>query len=88
MISLKALFETIDRFEKDRPFVAHLIYIKDEDFRDLKSFEKAVKAQLGKNVYVGTDSLCFYFDFPRDLANMLRPFPTEKQYEFELESKI
>lgn len=59
---------------------------EEKDFENLRAFEKAVKQQLGNHVYVGTDSLCLYFDYPKALAAMLRPFPPEKQLEFELES--
>ena len=57
-----------------------------KDFGSFKSFEQAVKKKLGQNVYVGTDSLCFYFDYPKELAAMLRPFPVKEQLEFELNS--
>jgi len=57
-----------------------------EDFESLRSFEQSVKKQLGNNVYVGTNSLCFYFDYPKELVSMLRPFPEKEQFEFELES--
>ena len=60
----------------------------DEDFTSMKSFEKAVKRQLGNHVYVGTNSLCVYFDYPKNLVSMLRPFPETKQLEFVLESSL
>lgn len=56
------------------------------DFESLRSFERAVAKQLGNNVYVGTDSLCLYFDFPPALKAMIRPFPKDVQLEFELVS--
>ena len=59
-----------------------------EDFNSFKSFEKAVQKQLGNNIYVGTDSLCLYFDYPKELAAQLRPFAANKQLEFELISSI
>jgi len=59
---------------------------EDADFESMKTFEKAIKRQTGNTVYVGTDSLCVFFDFPKKLSAMLRPFPSEKQFEFELES--
>ena len=34
---------------------------EEKDFETLRTFDKAVKRQLGPNVYVGSDSLCFYF---------------------------
>jgi len=59
---------------------------EEKDFATLKSFEKAVYRQLGNNVYVGTDSLCFYFDYPKELVARLRPSYKGNQLEFELES--
>jgi hypothetical protein len=61
---------------------------EESDFENFRSFEKAVRRQLGKNVYVGTDSLCFYFDYPKELAAQLRPFCSNNQVEFELESSL
>lgn len=43
------------------------------DFDNLRTFEKAVKRQVGNNVYVGTDSMCLYFDYPKELRDRLRP---------------
>lgn len=61
---------------------------EENDFENLRAFDKAVKRQLGPNVYVGTDSLCFYFDFPKELSARLRPFGNNNQLEFELESSL
>lgn len=59
---------------------------EETDFKTLRSFEDAVRKQLGPHVYVGTDSLCWYFDYPKELRAMLRPFPEKVQLEFALES--
>jgi hypothetical protein len=59
---------------------------KETDFDSFRSFEKAVKKQLGDKIYVGTNSLCLYFDYPKELVEMLRPYPPTKQLEFVLES--
>jgi flagellar basal body P-ring protein FlgI len=56
------------------------------DFDSFKAFEKAVMRQLGNNVYVGTDNLCVYFEYPKELKAMLRPYPEKKQLEFDLTS--
>jgi hypothetical protein len=59
------------------------------DFESLRTFEKAVRRQLGSATYVGSDSLCFYFDYPKQLSAQLRPFhPEPTQMEFELESSL
>jgi len=67
----------------------HLTF-EEKDFENMRAFDKAVKRQLGPNVYVGTDSLCFYFDFPNELSKMLRPFAPKAsgQFEFDLESSL
>ena len=59
---------------------------KSEDFTSLSSFESAVKKQLGASVYVGTNSLCFYFEYPKELVDMLRPYPPKQVLEFKLTS--
>ena len=62
---------------------------EEKDFETLRTFDKAVKRQLGPNVYVGTDSLCFYFDYPKELVARLRPMRQEgNQLEFTLESSL
>lgn len=58
------------------------------DFENMRSFEKAVKKQLGNNVYVGTDCLSLYFPYSKELGAMLRPFPQVEQFEFDLESSL
>ncbi len=59
---------------------------EEKDFQTFRSFENAVERQAGSNVYVGTDSLCLYFDYPKELKAMLRPFPEKMCFEFELEA--
>ncbi|MDO8611091.1 MAG: hypothetical protein Q7R95_11250 [bacterium] len=61
---------------------------EDKDFDNFRSFERAVKKQLGANTCVLTDCLCFYFEYPKELRAMLRPFPEKKQLEFELKSTM
>lgn len=58
------------------------------DFESMRAFDKAVKKQLGPNVYTGTDCLCFYFEYPQTLKAMLKPYPPVEQLEFELESSV
>jgi hypothetical protein len=61
---------------------------EESDFDTLRTFDKAVKRQLGNNVYTGTDNLCFYFEYPQELKAMLRPMPGKVQLEFDLESSL
>ena len=58
-----------------------------DDFRDFKSFEKSIQKQLGNTVYVGADSLTFWFRYPKELSEKLRPGTPTSQLEFELTSE-
>ena len=61
---------------------------EEKDFETLRTFDKAVKRQLGPNVYVSSDSLSFYFDYPKELVARLRPMYQGNQLEFTLESSL
>lgn len=61
---------------------------EEKDFETLRTFDKAVKRQLGPNVYTGTDSLCFYFEYTKELKERLRPNCSHVQLEFTLESSL
>lgn len=63
-----------------------VLKFEESDFENFRSFEKSVKKQLGPDTYVGSDSLCWYFDYPKELAARLRPLTQSKQLEFELKS--
>lgn len=63
-----------------------ILHFELKDFNNFKLFEKSVKNQLGQNCYVGTDSLCLYFDYPKELKEMLRPYPPETNLNFLLDS--
>ena len=59
-----------------------LLEFSEKDFENLRKFGAAVEKQIG-SVYVGTDNLCAYFDYPPELAALLRPvagnsYPPEK----------
>lgn len=60
------------------------LQFKEEDFNSFRDFEKAVVKQLGPTTYVGTDSLCYYLEYPKELKARLRPFPDNNQLEFEV----
>ena len=61
---------------------------EEKDFDTMRTFDKAVKRQLGENVYTGTDNLCFFFDYPKELVARLRPMYSGTQLEFSLESSL
>lgn len=61
---------------------------QDSDFETHRKFEAAVKRQLGNNVYVGSDSLCLYFDFTKELSARLRPFAPKGEIDVTLESSL
>jgi hypothetical protein len=61
---------------------------EEKDFESMRGFEKAVRKQLGNSVYVGTDCLCLYYAYPKELVAMLRPFPPKVQLEFDLQPSL
>lgn len=89
-------------FSKAIKFMNVKLTFSQNDFNSLKDFEKSVKRQLGNNIYVGTNSMCLYFDYPKELCAMLRPpqgnayldaeklneLLTKEQLEFNLESSV
>ena len=61
------------------------------DFDSFATFEKSITNQIPYPVYTGTDNLIIFtpkishfYEFPKVLAKMLRPFPEEQKYAFEL----
>ena len=74
-------------FTNQRKMTLNLKF-EEKDFETLRTFDTAVKKQFGKNVYVGTNNLCFYFDYPKELVERLRPHCTNSQLEFTLESSL
>jgi hypothetical protein len=66
--------------------VTVVLKFEEKDFENFRAFEKAVKKQLGSDVYVGSDSLCWYFPFSKELSARLRPHCENKQLEFKLDS--
>ena len=66
------------------------LQFQDSDFENMRAFEKAVKRQLGNNVYVGCNSLCLYFGFPKEFSAKLRPFAPKSDggMEVTLESSL
>jgi hypothetical protein len=65
--------------------VEFTLKLKPADFKDFKTFSRAVNAQLGENVYVGTDMMVVPVYYSKELAAMLRPYPPQEQFEFKLE---
>lgn len=49
-----------------------LLELSEKDFENMRALDKSANRQLG-NVYVGTNSMCVYFDYPNALAGLLRP---------------
>lgn len=66
------------------PFMKIKLELTESDFKDFRSFEKALKKRFGENTYVGTDSLVFSVEYPKELKAMLRPYPETPTYQFEL----
>ena len=49
-----------------------LVEVEQKDFATFRKFQDPLNRQLG-NVYVGTNSMAVYFDFPPELVALLRP---------------
>jgi hypothetical protein len=49
-----------------------LLEFTEGELENFRTFSQSVEKQLG-NVYVGTNSLCVYYDYPKELAGLLRP---------------
>ena len=58
-----------------------------KDFDTLRKFGEAVERQCGKT-YVGTDSFACYFDYPPELAALLRPSQAGSEKSKELRAKL
>lgn len=58
-----------------------------KDFATLREFGKAVERQCGKT-YVGSDYLCWYFDYPKELSALLRPSQQGSELTKEMLAKL
>jgi len=54
------------------------------DFKDFRSFEKAMIRHFGPLTYVGTDSAVVHISYSKELKAMLRPYPEPEQFTFDL----
>lgn len=54
------------------------IVLEPKDFKDFRSFEKAIHRQLGNDrdhlIHVGTDSVAIVFQYPEKMKAALYPF--------------
>lgn len=56
----------------------------DKDWDKLRNFQNTVNQKMGLQSYVGADYVCMMVEYSPELKAMLRPFPQEKHYTFEL----
>lgn len=54
------------------------------EFKDLRKFQNAFNKKLGSESYVGTDHACMVVEYSPQLKAMLRPYPQELVYDYEL----
>jgi hypothetical protein len=49
-----------------------LVEVTEKELKNWRKFQDSLNAQLG-NVYVGTNSVCVYCDYPPELVALLHP---------------
>lgn len=55
-----------------------------KEFDKLRSFQDRMAKEFGDTAYVGTDSATVLVEYSPQLRAMIRPFPPENHFEFEL----
>lgn len=60
------------------------INFSEKDFLKLRNFQDTFNRNFGEQTYVGTDSACVFVEYSKELKAMLRPFPLEQHFTFEL----
>lgn len=56
----------------------------EKDFAEWKNFPRKMEREFGEHTYTGTDSATMLVTYSPELAAMIRPFPKEKHFEFDL----
>lgn len=60
----------------------------EKDFGQLRNFQNKMNKIFGDTAYVGTDYATVLLDYSPTLKLMLKPFPQDKKYEFEVKFLI
>jgi hypothetical protein len=53
-----------------------------------KEHDKMVKKSFGPTASYVNGHVSFYYEYPKGLVEMLRPFPPKLKYEFDVESLV
>ncbi len=56
----------------------------EKEFSELRKFQNAFNKKLGETAYVGTDYATLVVEYSSELKAMLRPFPRNQFFEFEV----
>jgi hypothetical protein len=56
----------------------------EKEFEVLRKFQNKMNAVFGETAYVGTNYAMVMLDYSPKLVAMLRPYPTEKHFTFEV----
>jgi hypothetical protein len=60
------------------------VIFTENEFKDLRKFQNAFNKKLGEIAYVGTDHACLLVEYSPELKAMLRPFPPDRHFEYDL----
>ncbi len=56
----------------------------DKEFEVLRKFQNKMNAVFGESAYVDGDNAVVLLEYSPTLKSMLRPYPSDKKYEFEV----
>lgn len=56
-----------------------------KDFKNFKTFERAVQRVFGEETYVGTEYCVVRIEYSKTVREMLRPYPEKELEQFELD---
>ena len=54
------------------------------NFKELRKFQNRMNVVFGETAYVGTDYATVVLDYSPKLKAMLRPYPSEVKYDYEV----
>lgn len=55
-----------------------------KDFDEWKRFSRRMEQEFGSNTYTGTDHAVMVVNYSPEFKAMVRPYPQDKHYEFDL----
>jgi len=60
------------------------VTFKPNSFDRFRGVEDVLKGVFGQHTYVGTNSMCVHVEYSPKLVAMIRPFPPQQVFNFEL----